>query len=164
MLDFTALYRELILAVVTSKPLCGMQQYSVIVLWLCMLCIMLLYGLAHFDECIQEVKCKGHPVTFLCRHGGEVKGYFNWFKTLVLGGGRWSPPCLAVLPPVEMRYPLYRRPGGSKGWSCPTRTRSLYRPFHCKSLYQLCYSGHCIQEVPTSNLGHFSGLSLWCRF
>jgi hypothetical protein len=38
---------------------------------------MLPYGLAHFTECIQEVKGKGHPMIFLCRQRGEVKEYFN---------------------------------------------------------------------------------------
>jgi hypothetical protein len=74
MLDFTAVYQQLILAVITSKPLYGMQEYPVVVLALCILSI------TEFDaiwiSTLHSVnsggKGKGHPdIPIQAQRGGE---------------------------------------------------------------------------------------------
>jgi hypothetical protein len=63
------------------------------------------------------------------------------------------------LPPGKTRYPLYRRLGGSQGWSgtgvenlAPsTRLRSPDRPARSQSLYRLCYPAHLQYRVTYKN-------------
>jgi hypothetical protein len=94
-------------------------------------------------------KCKGHPMTGHQRPRGELEVYLYSFSTLALGGGGWSAPRPADLPPGKTRYPLYRRLGVAPGpvWTCtknlaPTGIISPDRPVRSQSLYRLSYPAH----------------------
>ena len=65
-------------------------------------------------------KCvgKGHPMTCLCRHRGEVEIQLQPIHNPALGGG-WSAPHSSLLP-VKTQHPLYRTLThfqGQSGWA-----------------------------------------------
>ena len=76
---------------------------------------------------------------------GMYSSTLSWPKALEGGEGSASRPG-RFLPPGKTRYPLYRRLGGPQGRSgqvlASTGIRSLDRPAHSQSLYQLCYPAH----------------------
>jgi hypothetical protein len=63
-------------------------------------------------------KGKVHPRTGHEGPKGEQRYSSTLSLTLALDGGGWSMPCPGhFTPELETQYPLYRRLGGSQGWS-----------------------------------------------
>ena len=79
--------------------------------------------------------------------------------TSALDWGGWSMPTPTALLPAKTRYPLYRRLGGSQGWSGrvrkispPTGIGSPDRPARSESLYRLSYPGPVINHMHSNSV------------
>lgn len=109
-----------------------------------------------FFRCLcQKVQGKGHPITYLCRHKGEVKVQFQPFRNIVAGRG-WvvNTPRRLLYPRIDT-VPIVQEDEWTSGpvWEgrknlISTGIRFPVRPARSESPYRLRYPCRlCFQAV-----------------